>query len=69
MCGQRGDEQSSVQVTLESSVIFPSVWKTVMIQMPHWKVQLKNNSSGAFILANGTHFQLGLVWRGTGKVL
>lgn len=58
-CGQRGDEQSSVQVTLESSVIFHSVWKTVMIQMPRWKVQLKNNSSGAFILVRGTLFSVG----------
>lgn len=41
----------------------------MMVQMPRWKVQLKNNSSGAFVLAIGTHFQLGLVWRGTGKVL
>lgn len=37
--------------------------------MPRWEVQLKNNSSGAFILAIGTHFQLGLVRRGTGKVV
>lgn len=40
-------------------MIIPSVWKTVMIQMPRWKVQLMNNSSGAFILASGTRFSVG----------
>lgn len=58
----------AVQVTLESSVIFHSVWKTVMVQMLHWKVQLKKIPQ-VLLFLQVQRFHLGRVQRGTGKVL
>lgn len=54
-----------VQVTLESSVIFHSVWKTMMVQMSRWKVQPKKIPQVLLFLQVGHVFSW--FWCGGGQ--